>query len=415
MDSKPSTAYCLLPTADYTTGMDLPLAGLRVVSFCQFGAGPFATMQLADLGAEVIKIEDPESGGDVGRYVPPFTDEADSFYFQSFNRNKRSVTLNLRMPAAREVLHRLVAVSDAIYYNLRGDLPAKLGLTYEHLGTVNPKIVCCSLSAFGRTGPRAAEPGYDLLMQAYSGMMSLTGEPGTPPAKCGISVVDFAGAYVSAIGLLSAVLAARASGRGRDVDVSLLDTSIAMLSYVATNTLNRDYEPERLASSAHPSLYPSQVFETADGYIAVICFKERFWRELCAVMGVPDLAEEPRFRTFADRLANREELLRIVGEILRGRPTADWLADLRGRVPCAPVNTVREALAEPQVLAREMILEVEHPVWGSLRETASPYKVGAERAHQPGPALGQDTEAVLTELCGYRADEIAALRAAGAV
>jgi crotonobetainyl-CoA:carnitine CoA-transferase CaiB-like acyl-CoA transferase len=395
--------------------MQLPLAGVRVISLCQFGAGPFATMQLADLGAEVIKVEDPTVGGDVGRYVPPFTSERDSFYFQTFNRNKRSITLNLRVPAAREVLHRLVAASDAVYYNLRGDLPAKLGLTYEHLSTANPRIVCCSLSAFGTTGPRAAEPGYDLLMQAYSGMMSLTGEPGTPPAKCGISIVDFAGAYVSAIGLLSAVISARATGIGRDVDVSLLDTSISMLSYLATNTLNREYEPERLSASAHPSLYPSQVFRTADGYVAVICFKEKFWQELCAVMGVPDLADEPRFRRFADRLANREALLEIVGEIMASRTTEAWLDGLRGRVPCAPVNSVKQALEDPQVLAREMIVEVEHPEWGTLRQTASPYKVGADLDHRPGPDLGADTDAVLAELCQYRADEIDELRSSGAI
>jgi crotonobetainyl-CoA:carnitine CoA-transferase CaiB-like acyl-CoA transferase len=392
-----------------------PLAGLRVISLCQFGAGPFATMQLADLGAEVIKVEDPTAGGDVGRYVPPFTGEQDSFYFQSFNRNKRSITLDLRVPAAREVLHRLVAVSDAVYYNLRGDLPVKLGLTYEHLSAANPRIVCCSLSAFGTTGPRAAEPGYDLLMQAYSGMMSLTGEPGTPPAKCGISIVDFAGAYVSAIGLLSAVLAARSTGRGRDVDVSLLDTSIAMLSYLATNTLNREYEPERLSASAHPSLYPSQVFKTEDGYVAVICFKEKFWRELCDVMGRPELAVDPRFRSFADRLANREALLAIVSEIMATRTTESWLDGLRGRVPCAPVNTVRQALEEPQVLAREMIVEVEHPVWGTLRETGVPIKGGPQREHRAAPALGADTDAVLSELCAYSDEEIAALRAAGAL
>jgi crotonobetainyl-CoA:carnitine CoA-transferase CaiB-like acyl-CoA transferase len=395
--------------------MDLPLSGVRVISLCQFGAGPFATMQLADLGAEVIKVEDPTAGGDVGRYVPPFTGERDSLYFQSFNRNKRSITLNLRVPAAREALHRLVAVSDAVYYNLRGDLPTKLGLTYEQLSAANPAIVCCSLSAFGTTGPRAAEPGYDLLMQAYSGMMSLTGEPGTPPARCGISIVDFAGACASAIGLLSAVIAARTTGRGRDVDVSLLDTSISMLSYLATNTLNREYEPERLSSSAHPSLYPSQVFRTSDGYLAIICFKEKFWQELCEVMGQPRLAAEPRFNSFASRLANREEVLRIVGEIVASRTTQAWLDGLRGRVPCAPVNSVRQALEEPQVLAREMIVEVEHPEWGTLREVASPYKVGAERDHQPGPCLGADTEAILAELCGYSADEIAALRASGAV
>ncbi|MDP8921575.1 MAG: CoA transferase [Chloroflexota bacterium] len=395
---------------------DLPLAGVRVISLCQFGAGPFATMQLADLGAEVIKIEDPAQGGDVGRYVPPFTGDRDSFYFQSFNRNKRSVTLNLRVPAARNVLHRLVAVSDAIYYNLRGDLPKKLGLTYEALGRVNPKIVCCSLSAFGQTGPRAAEPGYDLLMQGYAGFMSLTGEPGTPPAKCGISIVDFAGAYVSAIGLLSAVIRARATGRGGDVDVSLLDTLIAMLSYLAINTLNREYEPERLSASAHPSLYPSQVFETADGYVAIICFKEKFWRELCDVFGRSELAEDPRFRSFADRLAHRAELLPLVAEVFRTRTTAAWLDALRGRVPCAPVNTVRQALEEPQVHARSMLVEVEHPVWGTLRETGNPIKTGAdERRPRPAPPLGEDTDAVISELLGYDAAEIGALRAAGAI
>jgi crotonobetainyl-CoA:carnitine CoA-transferase CaiB-like acyl-CoA transferase len=400
---------------EVTGRMQLPLAGVRIISLCQFGAGPFATMQLADLGAEIIKVEDPTVGGDVGRYVPPYTSERDSLYFQSFNRNKRSITLNLRVPAARAVLHRLVAASDAVYYNLRGDLPAKLGLTYEHLSAANPRIVCCSLSAFGTTGPRAAEPGYDLLMQAYSGMMSLTGEPGTPPAKCGISIVDFAGAYVSAIGLLSAVISARATGIGRDVDVSLLDTSISMLSYLATNTLNQEYEPERLSASAHPSLYPSQVFRTADGYVAVICFKEKFWQELCAVMGVPDLAIDPRFRRFADRLANRAVLLEIVGEIMASRTTGTWLDGLRGRVPCAPVNSVKQALEDPHVLAREMIVEVEHPVWGTLRETASPYKIGADLDHRPGPDLGADTDAVLAELCQYGAEEIEALRSSGAI
>jgi crotonobetainyl-CoA:carnitine CoA-transferase CaiB-like acyl-CoA transferase len=199
------------------------------------------------------------------------------------------------------------------------------------------------------------------------------------------------------------------------VDVSLLDTSISMLSYLATNTLNREYEPERLSASAHPSLYPSQVFRTADGYVAVICFKEKFWQELCAVMGVPDLADEPRFRRFVDRLANRTALLEIVGEIMASRTTEAWLDGLRGRVPCAPVNSVKQALEDPQVLAREMLVEVEHPAWGMLRETASPYKVGADLDHRPGPNLGADTDAVLAELCQYGADEIAKLRSSGAI
>jgi crotonobetainyl-CoA:carnitine CoA-transferase CaiB-like acyl-CoA transferase len=199
------------------------------------------------------------------------------------------------------------------------------------------------------------------------------------------------------------------------VDVSLLDTSVSMLNYLAINTLNREYEPERMHASAHPSLYPSQVFETADGYVAIICFKEKFWQELCDAMGRPELADDPRFRRFADRLANRAALLETVSGSIKTRSTAAWLERLRGRVPCAPVNTVRQALEEPQVLAREMIVEVEHPAWGTLQETASPYHVGATRQHAPAPPLGADTDAVLSELCQYSPDEIAALRAAGAI
>ena len=188
-----------------------------------------------------------------------------------------------------------------------------------------------------------------------------------------------------------------------------------MLSYLATNTLNREYEPERLSSSAHPSLYPSQVFRTADGYVAIICFKEKFWQELCQAMDRPNLADDPRFRSFSDRLAHRDVLLEIVSEIMVTRSTDDWLAALRGRVPCAPVNTVRQALADPQVRARDMIVGVEHPVWGRLEEVGSPFLAGAERAHTPAPALGQDTDAVLTDLLGYSSDEIVALRTAGAI
>lgn len=393
-----------------------PLEGVRVLSLCQFGAGPFGSMLLADLGAEVIKIEDPTTGGDVARYVPPFAEGQDSLYFQSFNRNKLGITLDLRRPGAREVLHRLVAASDAVYYNLRGDLPDRLGLTYEQLGVVNPRIVCCSLSAFGTDGPRAAEPGYDLLMQAYAGFMSLTGEPGTPPAKCGISIVDYAGAFASVIGLLSGVIAARATGAGRDVDVSLMDSATAMLAYLATFTLNREYVAERLSHSAHPSLYPSQVFETADGHVAVICFKQKFWQELCVAMEREALLGDPRFDDFAARLKHREVLLRTLEPEFRRRTTDEWMALLRGRVPCAPVNDVGQALRDEQVLARKMVVAVDHPRWGRLGVVGSPIKAGPDvELHRPGPGLGEHTERVLAEIGGYSDAEIASLRANGTV
>ena len=205
-----------------------PLEGLRILSVSQFGAGPFGTQMLADLGADVVKIEDPGVGGDSARYVPPFQGEGDSPYFQSFNRGKRSLALNLRHPDGQSVFRDLVRVSDAVFNNARGDLPEKLGLTYEQLRDVNPRVVCCSLTGYGRTGPRAAEPAFDYLVQGYAGYMSVTGEPDGPPGKCGVSVIDFAGGYAAMVGLMVGLFEAQRTGVGRDVDVSLLDTAVSM-------------------------------------------------------------------------------------------------------------------------------------------------------------------------------------------
>ena len=393
-----------------------PLAGLRVLAVSQFGAGPFGTTVLADLGAEVIKIEDPGVGGDVARYVPPYASDGDSLYFQSFNRGKKSLTLDLRHPDGQRVFRELVAVSHAVYNNVRGDQPKKLGLTYETLRTVNPAIVCCSTSGFGATGPRAAEPGYDYLIQGYAGYMAITGEPDGPPGKCGVSVIDFAGGYASMLGLMVGLWDAQQTGVGRDVEVSLLDTAVSMLSYFATWTLNRDWEPERVADSGHQTLVPSQNFRTHDGWIVVFCAKEKFWRHLVDAMDLPALADDPRFRTFSDRLAHKAALLDILVPRFRTRTTAEWLARLRGRVPCAPVNSVREALADEQVRARDMIVEVKHPVFGTLREVGSPIKTaGAITTPAPAPRLGQHTDEILRELLDYSSDRIAALRSSGAL
>jgi crotonobetainyl-CoA:carnitine CoA-transferase CaiB-like acyl-CoA transferase len=389
---------------------------VRILAVEQFGAGPFGTMQLADLGAEVIKIEDPAQGGDVARYVPPYLGERDSLYFQSFNRNKLSMTLNLREPGGRRAFEDLVRVSDAVYNNLRGDLPARLGLDYAALGTINPKVVCCSLSGFGRTGQRAAEPGYDYLMQGYAGFMSITGEPDAPPAKSGVSIVDFSGAFVSVLGLMVGLFRAQQTGRGCDVDVSLLDTAVSMLSYLATFHLSEGYEPERLPSSAHPSLYPSQVFQTKDHWIVVMCFKEKFWRLLCEIIGLPELVRDERFVDFAARLRNRAELLPIVQARLRQKTTAEWLGLLQGAVPCAPVNSVEQALQDEQVLARKMVVEVPSDQWGMLRETGLPIKIdGRPQRLERAPAMGADTERVLREYAGYSDERIAELRSAGAI
>jgi crotonobetainyl-CoA:carnitine CoA-transferase CaiB-like acyl-CoA transferase len=393
-----------------------PLDGLRILAVSQFGAGPFGTQLLSDLGADVIKIEDPGVGGDSARYVPPFLGEADSPYFQSFNRGKRSVALNLRHPDGQAVFHDLVRVSDAVFNNARGDLPDKLGLTYAALREVNERIVCCSLTGYGRTGPRAGEPAFDYLVQGYAGYMSVTGEPDGPPGKCGVSVIDFAGGYAAMVGLMVGLFDAQRTGVGRDVDISLLDTAVSMLSYFAVWTLNRDWTAERTRDSAHQTLVPAQNFPTRDGWIVVFCNKDKFWRDLVETLGAPELADDARFRTFADRFANREALLPLLRARFATRTTAEWLERLRGRVPCAPVNDVRQALDDEQVRARDMIVEVAHPEFGSLKEVRSPVRTEGEiRDPQRAPRLGEHTDLILRDELGYGDSTIARLRADGVI
>ena len=392
-----------------------PLVDLRVIAVEQFGAGPWATLQLADLGAEVIKIEDPEAGGDVGRYVPPYQEGEDSLFFETFNRNKRSISLDLRHPQGREVLHDLVARADALFSNLRGDQPRRLGLTYDDLKQANPRIVCCSLSGFGMTGPRAGEGGYDYMMQGLAGWMSLTGEPGGAPTKSGLSLVDLSGGYVAAMAIMAGIWRARRDGEGCDCDISLFETALAELCYVGTWTASRDYEPPRRTNSGHPSIVPFQNFRTADGWIVIACAKQKFWLRLCDAIGHPELREDPRFSEFADRDRNRDQLLEILDAALARRNTADWVAVLtEAGVPNARVNSVSEALRDPQVEAREAVVEFEHPRLGRVRELATPLRVGPEPGPvRPAPARGEQTDQILGELCGYGAERIAELHRAG--
>ena len=393
-----------------------PLDGLRILAVSQFGAGPFGTQMLADLGADIIKIEDPGVGGDSARYVPPFQGEADSPYFQSFNRGKRSVALNLRHPDGQGVFHDLVRVSDAVFNDARGDLPDKLGLTYGTLKEINPRVVCCSLTGYGRTGPRAAEPAFDYLVQGYAGYMAVTGEPDGPPGKCGVSVIDFAGGYAAMVGLMVGLFDAQRTGIGRDVDISLLDTAVSMLSYFAVWTLNHDWIAERTRSSAHQTIVPAQNFPTRDGWIVIFCNKDKFWRDLVETLGAPELAEDARFRTFADRFAHKDALIPALQARFATRTTEEWLERLRGRVPCAPVNDVRQALADPQVTARDMIVEVEHPDFGPLKEVRSPVRTEGEIRHPArAPKLGEHTDQILREILSYSDGTIARLRATGAI
>ena len=377
----------------------------------QYGAGPFGSMQLADLGAEVIKIEDPSTGGDVGRYVPPFQQEEDSLFFETFNRNKRSLSLDISSAAGRRVFEDLVRVSDVVYSNLRGDVPERLRLRYEDLKHLNPKIVCCSLSGFGMTGPRRAEPGYDYILQGLAGWMSLTGEPDGPPAKSGLSLVDYCGGLVAAISVVSGIHAARRDGSGMDCDISLYDVAITMLTYPATWYLNGGFEPVRTARSAHPSLVPFQNFQTSDGWLVVGCAKEKFWKRLTDVIGRTELADDSRFKTFDDRRVNAAELQKILDEIFLTDTTSSWIARLAAAgVPCGPINTVAEALAEPHTEARDLIIETEHPRFGKVRQPGSPVRVGRRRSqNRRAPLRNEDADYVFRELLGYDDAKVAEL------
>jgi crotonobetainyl-CoA:carnitine CoA-transferase CaiB-like acyl-CoA transferase len=394
----------------------LPLADVRVLSVEQFGAGPWATLQLADLGADVIKIEDPASGGDVGRYVPPFEEAEDSLFFETFNRGKRSISLDLRNPRGRAVFEDLVRGADAVHSNLRGDQPERLRLRYADLRDLNPRIVCCSLSGFGMTGPRAAEGGYDYVMQGLAGWMSLTGEPDGPPVKSGLSLVDLSGGYVSALALVAALWRARRDGVGCDCDIALFDTALAELMYVGTWAATAGYTPQRHRNSAHPSLVPFQNFPTADGWIVIACPKEKFWLALCDVLDRPDLAADERFDGFAGRDRDRDALLAELEAAFAARPTAEWLEALAAAgVPAAPVNDVAAALTDPQAVARGAVVEAEHERFGTVRTIASPLRVGDERRPVVrAPRRGEHTAEVLADLCGYDADEVAALAESGA-
>jgi succinate--hydroxymethylglutarate CoA-transferase len=390
--------------------MSLPLKGVRIVAVEQYGAGPFGTQHLSDLGAEVIKIENPADGGDVGRAVGPyFFAPGDSHFHEAFNRNKKSLTLNLKSAEGQLVLRDLVKSADATFDNLRGDLPEKLGLTYDQLKEHNPKIVCAHLSAYGRSGTRAAWPGYDYLMQAEAGYLSVTGEPDGPPARFGLSVVDLMTGTTAALGLLAGIIDSRANGRGRDIDVSLYDVALHNLSYVGAWYLNEGVVTGREPRSAHPSLTPSQMYRTQDGWLFIMCNKEKFWTLLANAIGKPEWTFDPDFRDYPARLANRGRLTRELDAVLGTATTEAWLKRLAGIVPVAPVYDVAQALDNPFAQEQGRILEADHPLRGTIRTLACPIRCpGEPDLAGIAPALGEHTEALLKGL-GYdraRIDEL---------
>jgi crotonobetainyl-CoA:carnitine CoA-transferase CaiB-like acyl-CoA transferase len=393
-----------------------PLADTRIISLEQYAAGPYGTLHLADLGAQVIKIEHPAQP-DVGRTVPPYRTADDSLFFQSMNRNKLSIGLDASHPRGRKVLEDLVAVSDAVYSNLRGDVPAKLGIRYSDLCHANPRIVCTSLSGYGMTGPRAAMPGFDYMVQGISGWMSITGEPDGPPTKTGLSAVDFSTGLVAALSTVVAIHAARRDGVGCDCDVSLLDTAMSMLTYLGTWAGSSDYSPMRVTRSGHPTLVPFGNFPTGDGWIVAGGSKEKFWLRLAQALDLGRLLDDPRFATFDDRLINRVALTELLDAVFATRTTAEWLERLeRAGVPCAPINTVAEALADPQVVAREIVSQVKHPDFGEVTHLRSPVRVGTTVVeNRNAPVLGEHTREVLMDELGYSHASVRELAGLGVV
>jgi crotonobetainyl-CoA:carnitine CoA-transferase CaiB-like acyl-CoA transferase len=393
-----------------------PLEDVRIISLEQYGAGPFGSLHLADLGADVIKIEDPSVGGDVGRYVPPYNEGEDSLFFESFNRNKRSLSLDLSTPSGRAVFEDLVRTSDAVYSNLRGDVPEKIGITYDQLKHLNPAIVCCSLTGFGMTGPRAKEPGYDYILQGLAGWMSVTGDPDGPPTKSGLSLVDYSGGFVAAISLLSGLHAARRDGIGGDCDVSLYDTAMSLLTYPATWHLNAGFEPIRTKNSAHPSLVPFQAFEATDGWLIVGCAKEKFWDRLVVAIDRPDLGADPRFSNFSLRGKHQDVLLPILEEVFATNTVEHWLSKLGpAGVPTGPINDVEHALTEPHTLARNLVVETEHPVYNTVRQVASPVNFGSEaKQYRRAPQRNEHFDDIVRDQLGYDDERVAQLKAEGA-
>jgi len=405
--------------------VSLPLAGFRIISAEQYGAGPYGTMHLAQLGAEVIKIEPPRkdgpdgkkiAGGDTARAVGPhFLRDGESLYFQSFNLNKKSLTLDLRTDEGQQVLRELVASSHAVANNMRGDLPEKLGLTYDALKDINPGIICAHLSAYGRDNERAKWPGYDYLMQAEAGYCALTGEPGGEPQRMGLSMVDFMTGTIFTIGLLAALVDAQRTGKGRDVDTDLLSAAVHQTSYPALWYMNEGDETERPPRSAHPTATPSQMFKASDGWMFVMCQLPKFWDILVDRIGRSDLRDDPHFASNADRLSQREELTRLLDEEFSKQPMAYWQELLAGFVPVAPVYELGDALDNPWLETIGMRDSVDHPDRENVQVLASPIKLDGERLpNRAAPLLGADSDSILSDL-GYDEDGIAKLRAGGIV
>jgi crotonobetainyl-CoA:carnitine CoA-transferase CaiB-like acyl-CoA transferase len=384
-----------------------PLDGITVLDLTRVLSGPYCTMLLADMGARVIKIEQPGKGDDTRAWGPPFL-EGESAYFLSINRNKESVTVDFKQPEGRRLLEQLIAKSDVVVENFRPGTLAKLGLDYKTLAPRHPRLIYCSISGFGQTGPRAKEAGYDAVMQGEGGLMSITGDPAGPGFRLGVAIADVTSGMFAAYGVAMALFARERTGRGQEVDLAMLDTVAALLTYQAGNYFASGKVPARLGNR-HPSIVPYETFSASDGDFVLAVGNDDQWRRFCAVAGLP---EDPRFATNRQRVTNYDAVRPFIADRLRTQPRQHWIDRLNvAGVPCGSVRNLQELFADPQIQARQMVAGIEHATIGDLRVLGVPVKLsdtpGAVRT--PPPRLGEHTDAVLRDF-GFSDDAIADLR-----
>lgn len=388
-----------------------PLDGIRVLDLTRVLAGPYCTMFLGDLGAEVVKVEQPAVGDDTRGWGPPFVG-GESAYFLCVNRNKKSLALNFKSDQGMDLLRRLAKEADVLIENFRPGTMERLGLGEKDLRGLNPRLIYASLSGFGADGPMSDWPGYDLIVQAWGGLMSITGQPDGEPTKVGVAIIDIVAGLMLGKAIVAALFARERLGVGQKIDTSLLEAAVACLINAGSNYLVEGKIPQRWGN-AHPSIVPYQSFKTADGYLVVGVASEGIWRRFCEAIGKTKLADDPRFAKNQNRVERREELIRILSDIFLSRDNRAWLKLLNdAEVPCAPVQTIDQVFDAPQVLQRKMLVEVEHPTAGPVRMAGIPVKLSATPAsiRLPPPLLGQHSEEVLEGWLAMDRAEIEELR-----
>ena len=393
-----------------------PLTGLTVIDLTRVLSGPYCTMMLADMGARVIKIEQPGKGDDTRGWGPPFQ-SGESSYFMSINRNKESLTLNLKHPDARGVLEGLLEKADVLVENFRPGTMERMGLGYPDLSPRWPGLVYCSVSGFGQTGPRRSEPGYDAVMQGEGGLMSITGPGDGPAYRLGIAIADITSGMFAAYGVAMALLARHRTGKGQFVDIGMLDSVAALLTYQAGIYFATDRAPTRMGNR-HPTIVPYETLEAADGEFVVAVGNEQLWQSFNTLLGLEELTDDPRFATNQDRVAHRDELRPILVERLQSKTVAEWTEVLKAAgIPCGAVRDLEQVFTDPQILERAMVVALDHPVAGAIKALGVPIKLqdtpGAVRV--PPPTLGQHTDQILRGDLGYGAEDIERLRQDSAV